>query len=107
MFGSQDKVLLLQSMSSEQLDAIAQEIWSHTLNPDEMTEWSHSIIDLLVDSWLAPSRGEAKKLVQSWAVYLNETQIWAIDYVPSVDQRINNSFLLLRKGKKEFRIIKK
>jgi tyrosyl-tRNA synthetase len=55
----------------------------------------------LVNTGLAPSRGQAKKDIKAGAIYLNEKK------VENLDQNIEfiNNIALLRKGKKKYAII--
>lgn len=107
MFGEEEKVWLFARLSDDEIEAICREVGSHTMSADEMVEGHHTVIDLLVDSGLAPSRGEAKKLVQSGAVVINEIKITDIGHTPAVSDWISGRYLLLRKGKKDWRVVKK
>jgi tyrosyl-tRNA synthetase len=55
---------------------------------------------------LAKSNSEARQAVQSGAIYIQEQQISDFQYNVS-DVFLNDSILLIRKGKKNFRIVKK
>ena len=63
-----------------------------------------SILELFVQSGLASSNGEAKKLIQGGGISLNEEKISDIGLKVTKSDLING-VLLLRKGKKAFRVI--
>jgi tyrosyl-tRNA synthetase len=56
-------------------------------------------------SGLAESNGEVKKLIQSGSIYCNEVKIEDLQHIISKEQLVNG-VLLLRKGKKVFKIVK-
>lgn len=69
------------------------------------TDKSYSIVELLVESGLASSNGEAKKLIQWWGIYVNEQKIEDIVHTISSSNAING-VILLRKGKKGYRVVR-
>ena len=56
-------------------------------------------MDLCVETGLAESNGEAKKLIQAKSISVNGTVIEDIQYEVSKDDAING-IIMLRKGKK-------
>ena len=104
LFWQGDIVELVKWLSSEDLNALIYETSSPSLLLSEKGDHM-TVIQLLVDSWLASSNGEAKKLIQGGGVSLNEVK------VTDLGQKVNSSDLingvaLLRKGKKGFKVIK-
>ena len=65
-----------------------------------------NLFETIVKSWLAKSNSEARQAVQSWAININEEKISDFNHDFSGDF-INDKVLLIRKGKKNFRIISK
>jgi tyrosyl-tRNA synthetase len=99
LFGSSDKLELVTSMNAEELQALAYETGSVTLAEDETR-----IVELIVQSALAPSNGEAKKLIQSGSIFFNEQKVEDLGYVVKKSDLINGAGLL-RKGKKTYKTI--
>jgi tyrosyl-tRNA synthetase len=98
LFGEGDKMKMLQSMSVEEIEATGREIGMLKLTGES------SVIDALVDSELESSKGDAKKSIQAGAIYVNEEKVEDIGAI--VDGNIAvNGCLILRKGKKNFRLI--
>jgi tyrosyl-tRNA synthetase len=62
------------------------------------------IIELLVQSKLAPSNGEAKKLIQSGSIAFNEEKVNDINTIIKLSD-LTKGFGLLRKGKKVYKTI--
>jgi len=67
---------------------------------------NQNLFGLFIDSELEKSWGTARQSIQSGALYLNEEKITDTNYDFSGDF-IDDRFLLIRKGKKNYRIIKK
>jgi len=65
-----------------------------------------NLFETIVKSWLAKSNSEARQAVQSGAINIQEEKISDFKHDFSADF-INDKILLLRKWKKNFRIIHK
>ena len=65
-----------------------------------------SILDALVESGLETSKGDAKKSISAGAIYLNEVKVEDGGSMVNGSSAVNGC-LLLRKGKKSFRVLKK
>jgi tyrosyl-tRNA synthetase len=66
-------------------------------------EWEN-LFETIVKSGLAKSNGEARNSIKSWAIYINEEKISDFNY-DFENNFINNKVILIRKWKKNFRII--
>jgi tyrosyl-tRNA synthetase len=65
-----------------------------------------NIADLLaVKTSVFPSKGEAKKMIQSGGVAINKVKVATADDVFGNEQLINNKFLVAQKGKKNYFLI--
>ena len=60
------------------------------------------ILDLLVASGLAKSKGEARRTVAEGGAYLNNVRVEDHDLQPSETDLVAGSWLVLRRGKKKF-----
>jgi len=95
LFGGGD----LSGLSPSTLGAALREAGSATLDGDEPMP---SIVDLLVAAGLAKSKGDARRTVSEGGAYLNNARIEDPDHVPGADDLIGGSWLVLRRGKKNF-----
>jgi tyrosyl-tRNA synthetase len=57
-------------------------------------------VDLLVDSGLVKSKGEARRTINEGGAYLNNERVTDPDLVPGPDDLVAGSWLVLRRGKK-------
>ncbi len=60
-----------------------------------------NILDLLLKTGLAPSKGEGRRLVQQGGVYIEENPVPSIDFIVTVDL-FTKGELILKKGKKTY-----
>ncbi|MDR0607659.1 MAG: hypothetical protein LBG52_04880 [Candidatus Peribacteria bacterium] len=67
---------IISTMTASEKIALANETGSVRLESNETR-----ILELLVKSGLAPSNGEAKKLIQSGSIFFNEEKIADINYL--------------------------
>ena len=64
------------------------------------------IIDLLAtETAIFPSKGEARKMIQGGGVSINKNKITDIDYIVSNEHTLNNTYILIQRGKKNNYII--
>jgi tyrosyl-tRNA synthetase len=61
---------------------------------------------LLPDLTLCASKSEAKKLILSGGVYVNNNRVADIKYRPEASQLLHGKLMIIRKGKKHYAIVK-
>lgn len=64
------------------------------------------LIDLLVAAKAAPSRRQAKQDIESGAVYVNGERMNGIDTQLTGDHRLHGKYIVLRRGKKNYYLLK-
>ncbi|MEV7432066.1 tyrosine--tRNA ligase [Nocardioides sp. NPDC092400] len=60
------------------------------------------VVDLLVDTGLAKSKGEARRTIGEGGAYLNNVRVEDPEAVPAEADLIDGAWLVLRRGKKKF-----
>lgn len=60
------------------------------------------VVDLLVETGLAKSRGEARRTISEGGAYLNNVRVEDPEATPEASDLIGGSWLVLRRGKKSF-----
>jgi tyrosyl-tRNA synthetase len=64
------------------------------------------VIDLLADkSQVFPSKGEARKTIQAGGVSINKEKVESIDATADASMLLNNKYLLVQKGKKNYFVL--
>ena len=99
LFWEWNKLELISKLSEDEKSALARETWSVKL------EWSEArLLDLIVQSGLASSNGEVKKMIQAGSIYFNEEKVDDIQKTVKSGDLING-VALLRIGKKTYKLI--
>ncbi|MFI5217967.1 MAG: tyrosine--tRNA ligase [Bacteroidia bacterium] len=66
-----------------------------------------NLIELLAEKTnIFPSRGEARKMIQAGGVSVNKTKISDINHNITSSELLNNKYLLVQKGKKNYFLVK-
>ena len=93
LFGGGD----LTALSASTLGAALREAGSTTVSGE-----LPSYVDLMVETGLAKSRGDARRTIGEGGAYLNNERVEDPDLVPSASDLVGGSWLVLRRGKKTF-----
>ena len=99
LFGNWDKLAIISNMSEDEKLALARETGSVKMQWNEVR-----LMDLIVESGLASSNWETKKLIQAGSIYFNEEKIEDIQKTVKSDDLVN-WVGLLRKWKKAYKLI--
>ena len=94
----------IDGLSSGQLADIFEDAPSSSLEKSKLE--TLSFLDLLVESKLAKSKGEARRLVESGGAYLNNQRISDVNLKLSEASCLDSEMLVLRSGKKNYHILK-
>ena len=65
-----------------------------------------SIVELLTLSGLAASKSDARRLIQSGGINLNNRRVQDVNHTVSLAQSIDGQVLILRKGAKQYHVVK-
>ncbi len=100
LFGGADIMQTIASFTAEDIDALASETWSIIIKGKEI-----KVLDAFTQSWLTSSNGDAKKMLQAGALFVNEQKVEDPQMTLSQEDFVNG-VILLRKWKKQFKLIK-
>ena len=64
-----------------------------------------NILDLLVETQVFPSKGEARKMLQGGGVSLNREKLTNIELLVNTSNLINDKYLIAQRGKKNYYLI--
>ena len=99
MFGDNDKLEILKSLNNDELDSFKFSMWWFNFS------WEN-LFETIVTSGLESSNSNARNAIKAWSIFINEEKV--TDFNLDLNNCfINDKFILLRKGKKSFRLIKK
>jgi len=104
LFGNSG-IEFLSELSDNEVVAIFEGVPNFNISLDEIKE-GVNVVDLLAaKSAIFPSKGEAKKMIQSGGVAVNKTKVNSVDDIFNADQLINGKFLVAQKGKRNYFLI--
>src|SRR5881296_198097 len=88
--------------SGRVLDTLAREIPTTTIDGQDAL----TLVDALVRSGLAKSKGEARRAIEQGGIYLNQEREKNVERQIEPGDRLADGSLLLRKGKKDYALIR-
>jgi tyrosyl-tRNA synthetase len=90
----------IASLDVDDVLAVFEDVPSHDLSAAELRD-GIGIVDLVARVQLAASRSEARRLVQSGGIYVNNRRAADVQLRLSADEAIGGRLFLLRKGQKQ------
>ncbi len=96
----------ISGLSGDEIADIFAEVPSSETARQPITEGNVAVLDLLVSSGIAKSKGEARRSVAEGGIYLNNRRVSDPAQVVSPGDVLDGRFLVLRKGKKTYHLIK-
>lgn len=96
---------VLQSLNEKQLLQVMDGVPQVEVLSSQLKE-GIDIVTFLADTKIFPSKGEARKMVQSGGVSLNKEKVSGIDFIVNTDKLINEKYILVQKGKKNYWLVK-
>ncbi len=96
----------LDGLSGKEIEEIFEEVPSTNLPKSGFEGQGTSIIDLLVDCAVAKSKGEARRSIQEGGINLNNQRVTEVDQMVTLNNLIDNQYLILRKGRKNYYFVK-
>lgn len=92
----------LNELSDKEVIGLFEGVPNYNISLNELKE-GVNVVDLLAaKAAVFPSKGEAKKMIQSGGVAINKTKVASTDDTFSDAQLINGKFLVAQKGKKNY-----
>ncbi|MEG2946350.1 MAG: tyrosine--tRNA ligase [Bacteroidales bacterium] len=92
----------LKKLDEETLLSVFEGIPTFEISAAELAEGIKAVDLLTEKAAVFPSKGEMRKLVQGGGVSVNKEKLAAFDEVINNDKLLNNKYLLIQKGKKNY-----
>jgi tyrosyl-tRNA synthetase len=96
----------LTGLSGDEIADIFADVPSSELTRTELGGEGMPVVDLLVRSALAPSKGEARRAIEGGGIYVNGQRVEQADARAAARDAIEGRFLVLRKGKKNYALVR-
>jgi len=95
----------IDGLSDKDLGGIFADVPSTRLSRQRLND-GIALLDVLCESQLCKSRGEAKKLIKNGGAYVNNVKVDNIDYVLTDQSLASDTILVLRSGKKNYHLVR-
>jgi tyrosyl-tRNA synthetase len=90
---------------SELLD-IFSDVPSTEISKEQLSGQGMSLVDLLVKATVVSSKSEARRLIQSGGVYLNNRRAAELEKKVTINDALHGKFVVLRKGAKSYCLVR-
>ncbi len=95
---------VLKNLSENQLLQVMEGVPSSEYSKTIINE-GIDIVTFLAETSILPSKGEARKMVQSGGISINKTKVEGVDYKLDMRSLLNNKYILIQKGKKNYYLV--
>ena len=90
----------IKELTGDEIEQGFKDVPAFTVEEDEI-----GLIDLLVNAKISPSKRQAREDVSNGAVYINGERVQETDKVLGAEDRIDDKFTVIRRGKKKYTLI--
>ncbi|GGH77333.1 tyrosyl-tRNA synthetase [Pullulanibacillus pueri] len=91
----------IKSLSASDIQQGFKDVPSYTVETKE----DIGLIDLLVQAGVSPSKRQAREDISNGAIYINGERQTEMGYIVTEQDRIEDQFILLRRGKKKYTLV--
>lgn len=96
----------LEGLAVNDIEEIFAEVPSSEITPDELNGEGKNILDILSTTGLVKSKGEARRSIVEGGMNLNNIRLTDENYLITKSDLISDNFLVFRKGKKNYHLVK-
>lgn len=90
----------LKALSASEMKAAFKDVPSI-----EMKRETKSIVDLIVEAGISPSKRQAREDITNGAISLNGEKVTDLDYIIDEKDRLEDAFSIIRRGKKKYHMV--
>lgn len=101
---SNDTAQVLKELNEEQLLQVMEGVPSVEIERNKL--YNLDLISLLTETKILPSKGEAKKMLAGGGIFINKEKVDSADEKINTSQLLNDKYLLIQKGKKNYFLLK-
>lgn len=96
----------ISGLSASDIEDIFADVPSSTIARQQLDGEGMPVVDLLVASGMAKSRGECRRLISEGGLSLNNRRVIDSSQVVSLSDSVEGRYLILRKGRKNYHLVK-
>jgi tyrosyl-tRNA synthetase len=95
----------LDGLDATDITDIFADVPSSQIAKSQLSDGGLLLADLLAESNLASSKGDARRSIQGGGIYVNNVRVTDQNQMLGLAQSIEGKFLVLRKGKKQYHLV--
>ena len=95
----------VEGLSAGDVADIFAEVPSSEISKEKLAGEGKSLVDLLAESNITSSKGEARRSIEGGGLYVNNVRVSEVSQVLTMDDVIEGRFILIRKGKKQYHLV--
>jgi tyrosyl-tRNA synthetase len=95
----------VEGLGARDIADIFADVPSTQVGKDALSGEGKLLVDLLAETGIASSKGDARRSIEGGGVYLNNVRVDGVDRRVALDDAIEGRFLLVRMGKKRYHLI--
>jgi tyrosyl-tRNA synthetase len=99
-----DTAQVLKELNEDQLLQVMEGVPSVEIEKNSLNNLD--LITLLADTKILPIKGDAKKLLAGGVIFINKEKLNSVDEKIATGQLLNDKYLLIQKGKKNYYLLK-
>ncbi len=96
----------VEGLSADEIEDIFADVPSAQMDKELFGGTGLNIVDLLVNSGMMKSKGEARRAISEGGVYLNNHRVAESERPVTLNDLLDGRFLVLRRGKKNYFLVK-
>ncbi len=96
----------LEGLDAEEIADVFADVPSSQVPRESLAGEGTSLLDLLAETGVASSKGDARRSIQGGGVYVNNIRVEDVDRRISMEDALEGEFVVLRKGKKNYRLVR-
>ena len=95
----------IEGLAAHEIADVFADVPSSEIAAEELSGEGASVVELLANTGLASSRGDARRSIEGGGVYVNNVRVGDAGAAVTSDDTIDGRFVLLRKGKKSYHLV--
>ena len=96
----------IAGLSADEIADIFADVPSGRVHKDQIQGAGKPVVDLLTELEIVPSKGEARRAIESGGVYLNNQRITDVTLKVNENDVIEDAYFVLRRGRKNYWLIR-
>lgn len=96
----------LDGMTAADIEDVFSDVPSSTFSADRFGGEGAPLIEVLADSGLASSKGDARRAIDGGGIYVNNERASGVDHRVHIEAALEGRFFVLRKGKKNYHLVR-